>query len=127
MVASIMSTREFKYKQVIAVRSDLGMSKGKTAVQVAHGAISAAERARITKESVWRAWLREGQKKVVVKVSTEDDLIALNRQAAMDNFPHALIKDAGMTELPPGTATVVGIGPAKSDEIDRITGSLKLL
>ena len=122
-----MGPREFKYKQVIAVRTDLGMSKGKTAVQVAHGAISAAERARITQETVWRAWLKEGQKKVVVKVPSEDALISLNRQAAMGNFPHALIKDAGMTELPPGTATVVGIGPAKSDEIDRITGELKLL
>lgn len=122
-----MSNKEFKYKQVIAVRTDLGMSKGKTAVQVAHGAISAAERARVVQESVWRAWLREGQKKVVVKVSTESALINLNRQAAMENLPHALIKDAGMTELPPGTATVVGIGPAKSDEIDRITGELKLL
>jgi PTH2 family peptidyl-tRNA hydrolase len=122
-----MSTREFKYKQVIAVRTDLGMSKGKTAVQVAHGAISAAERARLTQESIWRAWMKEGQKKVVVKVSTEDALITLNRQAAMSNFPHALIKDAGMTELSPGTATVVGIGPAKSNELDRITGELKLL
>lgn len=122
-----MSAREFKYKQVIAVRTDLGMSKGKTAVQVAHGAISSAERARIIKEPVWRAWLKEGQKKVVVKVSTESALITLNRQAAMDDLPHALIKDAGMTELPPGTATVVGIGPAKSEEIDKITGELKLL
>ncbi|MGD2073071.1 MAG: peptidyl-tRNA hydrolase Pth2 [Candidatus Thorarchaeota archaeon] len=122
-----MGTREFEYKQVIVVRTDLGMSKGKTAVQVAHGAISAAERARITQESVWQSWLREGQKKVVVKVSTETELIDLNRQAAMDNFPHALIKDAGMTELPPGTATVVGIGPAKSDDLDRITKHLKLL
>jgi PTH2 family peptidyl-tRNA hydrolase len=126
-VASIVGPREFKYKQVIAVRTDLGMSKGKTAVQVAHGAISAAERARITQESVWRAWLKEGQKKVVVKVSSEDALIALNQQAAMGNFPHALIIDAGMTELPPDTATVVGIGPAKSDDIDQITGELKLL
>jgi PTH2 family peptidyl-tRNA hydrolase len=122
-----VGTREFEYKQVIVVRTDLGMSKGKTAVQVAHGAISAAERARITQESVWQSWLREGQKKVVVKVSTETELIDLNRQAAMDNFPHALIKDAGMTELPPGTATVVGIGPAKSDDLDRITKHLKLL
>lgn len=122
-----MSPREFKYKQVIAVRTDLRMSKGKTAVQVAHGAISAAERARKIKEPVWRAWLNEGQKKVVVKVSTESALITLNRQAAMENLPHTLIKDAGMTELPPGTATVVGIGPAKSEEIDKITGELKLL
>jgi PTH2 family peptidyl-tRNA hydrolase len=126
-VASILSSKEFKYKQVIAVRTDLGMSKGKIAVQVAHGAISAAERARVAHETVWRAWLREGQKKVVVKVSSEDALHTLSRQAAMEDLPHALIKDAGMTELPPGTATVVGIGPAKSDEIDRITLELKLL
>ncbi|MFX1483326.1 MAG: aminoacyl-tRNA hydrolase, partial [Promethearchaeota archaeon] len=94
-------SRTFTYKQVIAVRTDLDMSKGKIAVQVAHGAVSATEQTRVHKPDVWRAWLREGQKKVAVKVASEDELFDLRREAINHNLPHALIRDAGMTELPP--------------------------
>ncbi|MGY5881224.1 MAG: peptidyl-tRNA hydrolase Pth2 [Candidatus Thorarchaeota archaeon] len=123
----MISARKFKYKQVIAVRTDLGMSKGKTAVQVAHGAISSAERARVTKQEEWRAWMREGQKKVAVKVTSEEEIMELRKQAITHSLPHAIIRDAGMTELPPGTLTVIGIGPAKIEAIDDVTKELKLL
>ena len=123
----MISARKFKYKQVIAVRTDLGMSKGKTAVQVAHGAISSAERARVTKQEEWRAWMREGQKKVAVKVTSEEEIMELRKQAITHSLPHAIIRDAGMTELPPGTLTVISIGPAKVDAIDEVTKELKLL
>jgi PTH2 family peptidyl-tRNA hydrolase len=122
-----LTERTFAYKQVIVVRTDLGMSRGKIAVQVAHGSVSAAEQARIHKQDVWKAWLREGQKKVAVKVSSEEELIELRRQAIDHSLSFALIRDAGMTELPPGTVTVLGIGPAKSEVIDEVTGELKLL
>ena len=122
-----MTGRQFTYKQVIAVRIDLGMSKGKMAVQVAHGAVSAAEKARVSHQDVWKAWLREGQKKVAVKVQSEEELLQLMRQAVMQSLPYSLIRDAGMTELPPGTMTVIGIGPAKAETVDKITGELKLL
>jgi PTH2 family peptidyl-tRNA hydrolase len=122
-----LTERAFAYKQVIVVRTDLRMSRGKIAVQVAHGSVSAAEQARIHKQDVWKAWLREGQKKVAVKVSSEEELIELRRQAIDHSLSFALIRDAGMTELPPGTVTVLGIGPAKSEIIDEVTGELKLL
>jgi len=122
-----LSERTFTYKQVIAVRTDLGMSRGKIAVQVAHGSVSSAEQARVLKQDIWKAWLREGQKKVAVKVSSEEELIELERKAVSHSLPHALIRDAGMTELPPGTLTVLGIGPAKAEIIDEVTGDLKLL
>ena len=122
-----MLSRTFTYKQIIAVRTDLDMSRGKLAVQVAHGSVSASEQARVHKQDVWRDWLREGQKKVVVKVSSEEELLDLRRQAISHNLPHALIRDAGMTELPPGTITALGIGPAKAEIIDEVTGELKLL
>jgi len=118
---------KFQYKQVIAVRTDLGMSRGKIAVQVAHGSLSASENARVSQQEVWRAWYREGQKKVAVKVSSVEELLELRRMAINHRLPHALIRDAGMTELPPGTITVLGIGPAKAEVIDKVTGDLKLL
>jgi PTH2 family peptidyl-tRNA hydrolase len=118
---------KFQYKQVIAVRTDLGMSRGKMAVQVAHGSLSASENARVSQQDVWRAWYREGQKKVAVKVSSEEELLELRRQAINHRLPHALIRDAGMTELPPGTITVLGIGPARAEVMDKVTGDLKLL
>lgn len=103
------------------------MSRGKIAVQVAHGSVSATEQARVHKQAIWRAWLREGQKKVAVKVASEEELIELRRLAVSHSLPHAMIRDAGMTELPPGTLTVIGIGPAKTEIIDEVTGELKLL
>ena len=120
-------TRKFKYKQVIAVRTDLGMSKGKTAVQVAHGSVSAAEKTRVSHQDVWKSWFREGQKKVAVKVQSEEQILELQKSAALNSLPFAVIRDAGMTELPPGTTTVIGIGPAKEEDIDKVTSELKLL
>lgn len=126
-VAFPMNVRDFKYKQVIAVRTDLGMSKGKMAIQVAHGAVSAAERTRVSKQDIWKAWLREGQKKVAVKVQSEEEIINIMRQSVTAGLTYSVIRDAGMTELPPGTVTVIGIGPAKAEEINKVTGDLKLL
>jgi len=126
-MAASTDQRSFKYKQVIAVRTDLDMSRGKIAVQVAHGAVSAAERARMVRHEIWKAWMDEGQKKVAVKVGSENELLELRRLAVANRLPNALIRDAGMTELPPGTVTVLGIGPGPAVEVDKVTGSLKLL
>lgn len=119
--------RRFNYKQVIVVRTDLKMSKGKTAVQVAHGAISSFVRTKVINRDWANNWLKEGQKKVTLKVSTEEELLQLAEMAEKEKIPHAIINDAGLTELPPGTTTVLGIGPAPEEIIDKVTGSLPLL
>ena len=121
-----MAERTFKYKQVIIVRADLKMSPGKLAVQVAHGSIAAAERARSERKDWLKGWLAEGQKKVVVK-SDEDGLHELRDHATELGLPNDLIQDAGLTELPPGTTTVLAIGPAPNEVVDRITRKLPLL
>jgi len=118
---------EFRYKQVIAVRTDLEMTKGKIAVQVAHASVTAAEDARKRNSEWWRAWLDEGQKKVVVKVRSEEELIELERKARALGIPAGLIRDRGLTELPPDTLTSLGIGPCPTQLVDRLTGSLPLL
>jgi PTH2 family peptidyl-tRNA hydrolase len=116
-----------EYKQVIVVRRDLKMSKGKTCAQVAHASLSSAEKA-MKSEKVWyEAWKREGQKKVVVKVQSERELFELYEAAKGQVLPCYIVNDAGLTELPPGTTTTLGIGPSPSELIDKITGDLKLL
>jgi PTH2 family peptidyl-tRNA hydrolase len=113
-----------EYKQCIVIRDDLKLSKGKLAVQVAHAAVSASEWASRTALEEWKSG---GQKKVVLRVPTLRDLFELKEVARRHDLPTALITDAGRTEIAPGTITVLGIGPAKSDELDKITGDLKLL
>ena len=118
---------EFEYKQVIVFRSDLKLSKGKIAAQAGHAAVSAAQEAHKHQRGWWDAWLFEGQRKVAVKVKDEKELLKLEEQANDLGLPNALIVDRGLTEVPPGTVTCLGIGPAPAEKVDRLTGSLPLL
>ncbi|OQX21214.1 MAG: aminoacyl-tRNA hydrolase [Candidatus Altiarchaeales archaeon A3] len=110
-------------KQVIVVRNDLKkLSRGKLAAQVAHAAISSAEISKFKKQ-----WIMEGQKKVVVKCECVNDLLEIYQKSKNSSMATSLIQDAGLTEIPPGTITCVGIGPDEEEKIDKITKNLKLL
>ncbi len=117
----------FRYKQVIAMRIDLKMSRGKIAVQAGHAAVSAAEEARKKCPDLWKAWMKEGQCKIAVKVESEQTLLELEERAKKSKLPTALIIDRGLTEIPPNTITCLGMGPAQTIQIDTITGKLPLL
>jgi PTH2 family peptidyl-tRNA hydrolase len=111
-------------KQVILVRMDLKLPKGKLAAQVAHASSEAALNSDKEKVRDWRA---EGAKKVVLKVADEKEMIK-NLQSAKDaGLKTAMITDAGKTVIAPGTRTCVGIGPDDEEKIDEVTGSLKML
>jgi len=111
-------------KQVIAVRTDLGMGDGKMAAQVAHASLRAYDDAD---EPTAGDWKRTGATKVVVEVGGEDELLELERGARAANLPHALVRDAGRTQVESGTATALGVGPAADADVDAVTGDLKLL
>ena len=112
-----------EFKQAILVRKDLKMSKGKTAVQVAHGAVEAVLKSRKSNISKWRLF---GQKKICLKVNSEKELYKNNQVAKDLGLKTALIKDAGRTELKPGTITVLAIGPDKEEKINKMTKDLEL-
>lgn len=117
----------FSYKQLIVVRNEIKMSRGKIAAQAGHAAVSASEYARKNRPEWWNPWIREGQCKIAVKVKSEQELLELERKARNKGLPAVLIIDRGLTELPPETITCLGIGPAPSDKVDTITGKLSLL
>jgi len=114
-------------KQVIVVRKDLHMGAGKLVGQACHACLSASEEARKHYPDIWKKWLSEGAKKIVVKVYSLEELLALEKEAKRLGMSNALIIDRGLTQIPPDTPTSLGIGPAEDEVIDRITGKLKLI
>jgi len=116
-----------EFKQCIIIREDLKLSSGKLAVQVAHAAVMAVERAEKMNRSQVSDWKAEGQKKVVLKVPGVPDLFRLRDDAERAGIPGALVIDAGLTEIPAGTITALGLGPAPNKLMDKVTGKLKLV
>ena len=114
-------------KQAIVARTDIRMGKGKLAAQAAHASLAAAEDAMKRREEWYENWKSTGQKKIVVKVGSEEELQELYRKAKSAKLPAALIQDRGLTQLEPGTTTCLAIGPAPSYMVDKVTGDLKLL
>jgi peptidyl-tRNA hydrolase, PTH2 family len=114
-------------KAVLVVRGELRLTPGKAAVQVAHAAVMLALEAEHRHAALFKAWEAGGARKIALVVETLDELEQLQRLARARGLPTVIVQDAGLTEVPPGTRTVLGIGPAKSEEVDPITGSLPLL
>lgn len=111
-------------KQVIVVNESLVLPTGKLAAQVAHAAVAAFLQ---TDRPAQEAWLKEGMPKIVVAARSEAQLAELEKRATEAGIPFAPIHDAGRTVVAAGTLTCIGLGPAPSGEIDKITGALPLL
>jgi PTH2 family peptidyl-tRNA hydrolase len=118
---------ESEYKQVILIRTDIGMSAGKKCVQCCHASVSSSDLVRIKDKKLWKQWMSSGQKKVVLKVKSLEELLAIHNKIFKNEIPCFLVQDAGLTQLEPGTITALGIGPVESKIIDKISGELKLL
>jgi PTH2 family peptidyl-tRNA hydrolase len=123
-------------KQVIVMRKDLGMRKGKMIAQGAHasmkvlldaGGLDGDARFVIDLTEPMRAWLSGRFTKVCVSVDSEAALDAVVERARVANVPVAMIVDAGQTEfhgVP--TKTCCAVGPAWVEDVDAITGELTL-
>ena len=122
-----MSSTDDAPSMALIVRADLNLSAGKTAVQCAHAAVQCALQARRKHARLMERWSLYGARKICLVV---DDLSSLHRlasEAQNANLSYHLVQDAGHTEVPPGTITVLGIGPAPRRSLDLITGDLSTL
>ncbi len=113
-------------KQVIVVRTDLEMGKGKIAAQVGHACVLGAENVRKSNPKWFNEWWN-GQEKIVVKVPDPKELEEVKKHAIDLGLPWSEVTDAGHTQIAPGTTTCISIGPAPEEIVDKITGDLKLL
>lgn len=137
-----MGDEERKTKQVICMRTDLNMRKGKMVAQGAHASLGAML-LLIEDEEKWdrdlgeygadihiakNKWLNGTFTKICVGVESEDELMAVYKNAMLDGLPVKLIVDSGRTEFHgQPTKTCLAIGPCWADQIDAVTGDLTLL
>jgi peptidyl-tRNA hydrolase, PTH2 family len=114
------------YKMLCIVRTDLKMGKGKIAAQCGHAFIEAYRKAEKKVPQLVEEWLTIGSEKVVLKVDSEKQLLALFEELKK-HFPVALIRDAGHTQIASGSKTCIAVGPALESELNAFTADLKLL
>lgn len=122
--------QRYSMKQVIVLRTDLNMRKGKMVAQGAHASMAAIinYNGEVINSQDVKNWLDNSFTKVVVGVHGEDELLYIHHIALISGFPCSLIRDNGKTEFNGmQTYTAVAVGPGPVEEIDKITGHLKLL
>lgn len=124
-----------EHKQVIVMRKDLNMRKGKLVAQGAHASMGAilslckqdGDRLVLEMDDRTKPWLTGRFKKICVYVNSEQELLDIYNKALENNLVCSLIKDAGLTEfngVP--TLTAVAVGPDREDKIDSVTKHLPL-
>jgi peptidyl-tRNA hydrolase, PTH2 family len=109
-------------KMVLCIRTDLKMGKGKIVAQACHaatGAIKTAE--KLTPKLCAKFW-RSGSAKIALKCPSEEVMMNINAAARELKLVTYVVRDAGRTQIAPGSKTVCAIGPAPVNEIDKITG-----
>ena len=120
-----------RMKMVLCVRADLGMTKGKMCAQSGHAAVGVVDEVLRSHNARWKEallqWERKGAMKIALRVGGEEELELLQAQAESLGLPHHLVVDAGHTQIAPNSQTVLAIGPSAFEEIDPLTGHLKLL
>jgi PTH2 family peptidyl-tRNA hydrolase len=115
------------YKQAVVVRTDLGMSTGKLAAQACHASLGSSEEVRKRSRGIWNRWQAEGGRKIVLAVASREELMDVWERAGRAKIPRYLVADKGLTEIPPGSKTAIGLGPAVSSRLDKVTGNIPLL
>ncbi|KAK4878259.1 hypothetical protein RN001_010765 [Aquatica leii] len=115
-----------EYRLILAVRNDLKMQKGKVAAQCGHASVAAYAKALKHKPKTLSRWMQFGGTKITVRIESEGELLELEKVAKSNDVLSSIVRDAGQTQVAPGTRTVIAIGPAPKSQLDEITGHLKL-
>ena len=145
-----MPERTYKSKQMIVMRRDLKMRKGKIAAQAGHACVEATlmalvrenrlDQVRVTESGNWvyleddgsestplTRWFDKGVAKVCVYVDGEEALLEVAQKGKELGFAVALVRDAGFTEFHgEPTYTCLAFEPLAPEQIDPITGDLPL-
>ncbi|MAF98978.1 MAG: aminoacyl-tRNA hydrolase [Nanoarchaeota archaeon] len=111
-------------KQVIIVRSDLKLPKGKLAAQCCHASVDCVLK---SPKRLVKKWRDNGMPKIVLKVKNLSEMKKVQQKAMQESLVTSLITDAGHTVVKPGTVTCLGIGPDAEGKIDKITENLVLV
>lgn len=116
-----------EFKMIVMVRKDLKMSTGKIAAQVAHAAVGLYKK-MVAQQLVYslEAWQKEGEPTIVVSVPDDKEMGLLELKAKDSGLITCAIRDAGRTQVIPGSRTVCAV-LGKASDVDKITSHLKLL
>ena len=123
-------------KQVIVMRHDLKMRRGKQIAQGAHASMAFLTRRLQSRTSIGmddfspneQTWILGSFAKVCVRCNSEEELMAIHDKAIASSLEVHLITDSGRTEFHgKPTRTCLAIGPDEAAKIDQVTGHLELL
>ncbi|KXN71807.1 PTH2-domain-containing protein [Conidiobolus coronatus NRRL 28638] len=117
---------EEEFKLVLVIRTDLGMTKGKVAAQCSHATLACYKDSMENNEEVLEEWEYNGQPKITLKCDSEEEMVKLQAKARSLGLCAHSIKDAGRTQIPAGSRTVLGVGPGPVSMVNSVTGHLKL-
>ena len=122
-----MSKTGYETTMVLVTRNDLNLSSGKLAAQCSHATAECVLKAKRQSPQILDKYLKTGARKIVCTTTNVDALKRIYGEAKDAGLICYMVRDAGHTEIPPGTVTVVGIGPGMRNSIDKITSSLPLV
>eukprot|EP01084_Bolivina_argentea_P095308 171374_1 len=114
-------------KLILCARKDLKMGRGKLAAQCCHATLGVVKKIENEDdEMLLQIWRNYGQAKIVTKIDSLSQLQEIKKNALEKNVPTYVVRDAGRTQIPSGSQTVLAVGPAPDSVLDGITSHLKL-
>ncbi|BFZ59211.1 hypothetical protein YB2330_000216 [Saitoella coloradoensis] len=122
--ASANTTEEAKL--VLVVRTDLGMTKGKIAAQCSHATLACYKSLLRHNPALLQHWESAGQPKITLQTKDEEEMLVMQAKALSLGLMARVVRDAGRTQIPAGSATVLGVGPGPRSVVDEVTGHLRL-
>ena len=122
-----MSKTGYETTMVLVTRNDLNLSSGKLAAQCSHATAECVLKAKRQSPQILDKYLKTGARKIVCTTTNVDALKRIYGEAKDAGLICYMVRDAGHTEIPARTVTVVGIGPGMRNSIDKITSSLPLV